>query len=197
MGNNNDIYVVYGTDYETSFGHKYFSNEEQAKDYKAYQEKIKQCDFEKYHINKIIIEDESIDYKRIKLFSTITFSFDNYETKSVSLEEDKRKRLVKNFPDVEDAELYKEGWSRIVIGDYKKTQVSVTYTFPIKDESEIEKLLKKLNVLNEKIIKEASLLINSELKKNPKIKSDYKNDFTLSEKLDALFKDEVAMIISG
>lgn len=197
MGSNNNIYVVYGTDYETSFGHKYFSNEEQAKDYKAYQEKIKQCDFEKYHIDTITIEDESIDYKSIKLFSTVTFSFDNYDKKSLSLEEDKRKRQIINYPDVEGAKLYRGCLSRIVVGDYKKTQVSVSYTFPITDESDIEKLLEKLNVLNEKIIKEASLLINSECKKNRKIKSDYENNFILSEKLTIQFKDEVKKIITS
>lgn len=197
MQKDNDIYVVYGTDYETEFGHKYFNNKKQAESYKAYKEKTIEFDFEKYHIEKIEIEDENIDYSKIKLFSTVFLEFDNYEIDSLSVEECKKERKIKYIPDTEENELDKKVYFQVVIGDYQKPKASINYEFCIEDESEIEKLLPKLNEINDKIIKEASRLSALELNKNINIKSDSENDFIISRTLDARFKKEVEMIING
>lgn len=195
MQKDNDIYVVYGTDYETEFGHKYFNNKKQAESYKAYKEKTIEFDFEKYHIEKIKIEDESIDYNKIKLFSTVSLEFDNYETDSLSVEECKEERQIKYFSDTEENKLDKKIYFQVVIGEYQKPKASINYEFCIEDESEIEKILPKLEELNDKIIQEATILCKAEMSKN--IMDDSDNDFIVSRTLDTRFKKEVEMIING
>lgn len=195
MQKDNDIYVVYGTDYETEFGHKYFNNKKQAESYKAYKEKTIEFDFEKYHIEKIKIEDESIDYNKIKLFSTVSLEFDNYGTDSLSVEECKEERQIKYFSDTEENKLDKKIYFQVVIGEYQKPKASINYEFCIEDESEIEKILPKLEELNDKIIQEATILCKAEMSKN--IMDDSDNDFIVSRTLDTRFKKEVEMIING
>ena len=190
-----NIYVVYGADFESEFGHKYFKSKKQAEDYKALKEKTKEFDFESYFIEPITIEDDSTDYSKIKLFSTISFSFDNYDSEGSSLEEDIDERKMKYYIDNTDNEMRKENYFNIVVGDYDKPNISINYELPIKSEDEIESLLLKIKKVNKLVLEKASKLCIIELQKD-KI-SDIENNFIVCNTLEKECKNEIEVIFNG
>lgn len=183
---NCELYVVYGSDFEGYFGHKYFSNEKQALDYKELQEKIKAFDFEEYHIKPVTIEDETIDYSKIKLFSVLSVEFCNYDSVDTSLEEYLDERKTKYYIDNKENEFYKEHQINIVVGDYTKPEITIKYDICFKDESNIEDILNICKTTNKLILNRAIELSKKQLELNEY--QDNSCDFIVSETLEKEFK---------
>lgn len=192
---NCELYVVYGSDFEGYFGHKYFSNEKQALDYKELQEKIKAFDFEEYHIKPVTIEDETIDYSKIKLFSVLSFEFSNYESSDNSLEECPSERKTKYYIDNKENEFFKEHQINIVVGTYNKPKMVIEYDIYIKDESNIEDILNTCKTINELILNRAIELSKKQLELNEH--DDSSCDFIVADTLEKEFKKLIAESFSA
>ena len=192
---NCELYVVYGSDFEGCFGHKYFLSEKQAIEYKALQEKIKEFDFETYHMKPVIIEDESIDYSKIKLFSVLSFEFSNYESSDNSLEECPSERKTKYYIDNKENEFFKEHQINIVVGDYTKPEITIKYDIYIKDESNIEDILNICKRTNKLILNRAIELSKKQLELNEH--DDNLCDFIVSETLEKEFNKIIAESFSA
>lgn len=190
---NDYIYVFSDRGYKT-----YFKSEAQAENYKKYREKIKTNSKDVYYIEKIKFEDEGIDYIKIKLFSTVKFEFNNYLFSSLNLTENKKERQVQYFPDTEENKLYKKPSVKVTVIDYEKPTISVKYSVCVEDtnaKNKIEELIEKFNVLNKKILKEATTLCKAEMSEN--ITAEEENGFFVSCTLTDNFEKEMEMFING
>lgn len=188
------IYVVFGTDYEGSFGHKYFSNEKQALEYKAFKEKIKDFDFEKYHVSTITIEDENIDYSKIKLFSVLSVEFSNYESVDNSLLEDVDDREIKYYVDNEENEFYKDTRLDIVVGSYDKPKLTAKYTVRIDDENNIDHILYICKNMNELILNRATEMCKNKMEQGKH--DDNACDYIVSKTLEEEFTERFNAALS-
>lgn len=196
--NNNCFYVVFGSNFEDNFTTTYFKTKAQAENYKKYREKIKSSPKEEYYVEKFIFEDENVDYSKIKLLSTIKFQFNNFCDSSLDLKENIKERQIRYFPDTEEKELHKKPSVEVIVIDYEKPTLGVMYKVcikDVKDNAEIEKLLQKFNVLNKKILEEATTLCNAALSEN--ITDEEDNGFYISCTLTDKFKKEMEMFING
>lgn len=188
------IYVVFGTDYEGSFGHKYFFTEKQALEYKAFKEKTKDFDFEKYHIDTVTVEDENIDYSKIKLFSVLSIEFSNYESVDNSLQEDVDDREIQYYVDNEENEFYKDNRVEITTGNYDKPQLSAKYITVIEDENNINSILQIAEKINHSLMNRASELCKQQMEENKYDDNscNYIVSKTLEKEFTIKFKEELS-----
>lgn len=195
--NKSPIYVVYGSSPECEFGHTYFEDEVQAKNYQIYKNRTKWSCSDNYFMEEVKIEDKSVDYSKINLFLIIALVFDNFEASKNEITESKPLRQLRYYEDNDKNQIYKENTFFISVEDYTKPEISINYNLCINDEKEINSLLNRINNLNKNILKEASSLCAIELEKNKNIKSDIDNDYIVSKTLNAQFEKEVEMFINS
>ena len=192
---NRELYVVYGSNYDGYFGHKYFSNKKQALGYKLLKEKTKEYSFDKYYLETISIEDESIDYSKTKLFSTLSIKFCNYNSIDNSFEEYVSERKVKYYIDDEETEYFKESKFNIIVGDYNIPEMTIKYDICIKDENNIEDIINICNTINKLILDRAIELSNKQIETNKQ--NDRTCEYIVSKTLKKEFNKIIAEYLSA
>ena len=192
--NKNALYVVYGIDYEGSYGHKYFSNKKQALDYKKIKEKTAEFDFDTYYIKEVKIEDESIDYSKIETFSVTSFEFCNYDSTDCTLSEDISYRKTRYFIDEKQYANYEKTPIELLGGLYDKPQLSIKYHVSNIDKNNVNDILHTINNLNTKILDRAIELCKEQIAKGKD--EDYSCEYFVTNTLEAEFKSLVKKYLS-
>lgn len=196
MGKTNlELYVVYGSDFDGTFGHKYFSNKSQALKYKSLQEKINNFDFVKYYIESIAVEDESIDYSQAKLFKVLSIEYCNYGSPDNTLEESRDERKINFYIDNKENDFHKQPNINITVGDYNKPQITIQYYICIEKENNIDDILTICTKANKLILNRAIQLIKENLEVGKH--NDTSHDFIVSKTLETEFNNYIAESFSA